>query len=76
MTTAEPAVFPVAVNVALLVPDGTETEPGTEAAELLESATVTPPEGATALRNTVQVVVAPGAMVPGEQDRLESVTEG
>jgi len=69
---AEPAEPPVAVKVALDVPDATVTDGGTDAEELpLDNATVTPPEGAVAVRNTVQVVVAPGAMVPGMQAMLD-----
>jgi hypothetical protein len=70
--TAEPAEPPVAVKVTLDVPDATMTEGGTDAEELpLDNATVTPPEGAVAVRNTVQVVAAPGAMVAGVQARLD-----
>jgi hypothetical protein len=65
------------VKVALVVPDGTVTDAGTDAEELaLDNATVTPPEGAVVDRNTVQVAVAPGAIDPGEQERLDKVTAG
>jgi len=73
--TAEPVEFPVAVKFALDVPEGTVTDGGTDADGLpLASVTVTPPEGAAAARNSVQPLVAPGAIVPGEQLRLASVT--
>jgi len=75
--TAEPAEAPAALKVALVVPAATVTDGGTVAEELpLESATVTPPEGAVAVRNTVQVAVAPGAMVPGTQVMLERAAGG
>ena len=75
--TAEPAVPPVAVKFALVVPDAIVTDGGTDAEELLlDNATVTPPDGAVAVRNTVQVAVAPGAMVPGVQDMLDNAACG
>ena len=74
--TAEPADTAVAVNVALVAPDGTVTDAGTVAELLpLVSATVVL-DGAVVDRNTVQVAVAPGASDPGLQDKLDSVTAG
>jgi len=75
--TDEPADTAVAVNVALVAPDGIITEPGTVAALLpLESATVAPPDGAVVDRNTVHVALEPGASDPGLQDMLDKVTAG
>jgi hypothetical protein len=74
---ADPAEDPVAVKIALVVPDGTVTDAGTDAEELpLANATATPPEGAVVDRYIVQVAVAPGAIDPGMQDKLDKVTAG
>lgn len=76
---AEPAWTAVAVKVALEVPEATVTDAGTVTEEplLLDSATVAPPEGAVPVRYTVQVLVAPGAIVPGAQAMLaKEVTWG
>jgi len=63
------------VKFALDVPAATVTDAGTEAAALLlESIATTPPEPAGAVRTTVQVVVAPGAIVPGLQVTFERFT--
>ena len=61
----------VAVNVALVDPAATVTEPGTPTeALLLDRATLAPPAGAAALRVTVQVLV-PGVLTEaGLQLRL------
>jgi hypothetical protein len=74
---ADPAEDPAAVKVALVVPDATVTDAGTNAEELpLANATATPPEGAVVDRYMVQVAVAPGAIDPGMQDMLDKVTPG
>jgi len=75
--TAEPTEPAVAVKVALEVPDATMTDCGTDAEELLlDNATVAPPDGAVAVRNTVHVVEAPGAIVPGLQAMLARAAGG
>jgi len=77
VNTAEPDELPVAVKFALVVPDAIVTDGGTDAEELLlDNATVAPPAGAVAVRNTVQVEVAPGAIVPGLQDMLDNAAGG
>jgi len=64
-------VAAVAGNVAEELPAITVTEGGTVRSALLtETETVTPPEGATLLRATVQLVVAPNDIVAGEQLRV------
>jgi hypothetical protein len=64
------AIVPaVAVKFADVAPDGTATDVGTvNAAALLESATVTPPEPAACDSVTVQVEVAPEARLAGAQE--------
>ena len=60
-----------------MTPAAIEKEGGTvTAVPPLDKATGTPPEGATALKNTVQVDVAPGAIVPGVHVMLDTVTDG
>ena len=72
---ADPGWDPRALNEPLVVPPAIETVDGTDAAELpLDRDTVIPPEGAVVDRNTVQVAEAPGAIVGGVHDMLESVT--
>jgi hypothetical protein len=62
-----PLAWPaVALKFALVDPDGTTTDAGTVTEELpLPRSTVAPPEGAAPVRDTVQMLEAPGATVPG-----------
>ena len=70
VSTADPACTPVALKFALDDAAGTTTVGGTETAVLpLDSDTVTA-EAAGAVRNTVQLLVALRAIVPGLHDRL------
>ena len=70
----EPAV---AVKLAVDAPAATVTEAGVVNAELLsETVTAEPPVGAAADSVTVQVDVAPEAMLVGEHASLETVTAG
>ena len=65
------------MNAAVVAPAATVTLPGTEAfALLLASVTGKPPEGAAALRVTLQAD-EPGALtVPGEQLKMLTVNGG
>jgi len=67
--TAPEPLPAVAVKVPVTEPAATETVAGTVMAAvlLLDRATLTPPEPAVCDKVTVQVVVAPGAMLAGEQ---------
>jgi len=66
--TAAVTVPAVATKVALLLPAGTVTDPGTvRFALLLLSETVTPPPDAAAVRLTVQVLVPAATSEPGTQ---------
>ena len=70
-------VAAVAVNVAVVAPTATVTDPGTLAAPLsLDNATLAPPVGAAALRVTVQLLVPGVATVAGVQLRLAGCTNG
>ena len=56
----------VALKVAVEAPAKTVTEAGVVIAELLsETVTIAPPAGAACASVTVQVEMAPGAIVPG-----------
>jgi hypothetical protein len=58
----------VALNVAVVAPAATVTVAGTVSTVLLlESVTLAPPDGADALRLTVQVVAALALRLPGLQ---------
>ncbi len=60
----------VAVKVADELPAATVTEVGTVRATLLsDKETLSPPEGATRLKVTVQVVLAPADTVDGLHER-------
>lgn len=64
----------VTVKVALVAPAATVTLPGTvAAAELSESVTTTPPDGAGPLSATVPVDALPPATLVGLSDTAESV---
>jgi len=66
-------VPPVAVKLAVVAPDATVTDAGTVMAALFEdSVTKEPPAGAVCATVTVQVEVAPDAMLVGEQDNAET----
>src|SRR6185436_19983883 len=60
-TVAEVTAFVVTTNPAVVAPAGTVTLAGTEAAAvlLLDSVTITPPDGAAPLRAIVAVEEAP-----------------
>jgi hypothetical protein len=69
----------VTVNVAVVAPAATVTEAGTVAeALLLESATLTPPEGAVLFKVTVPVAEVPPVTLEGlmDSDDKESVADG
>ena len=72
------AIVPaVAEKVALLAPAATATVAGTvSAAELLESATATPPAGAAALTVTVHVLLPPDDNAVGVQLSAVTATGG
>jgi len=64
----------VTVNVAVWLPAATVTEGGTTAAaELLESATATPPAASAETRVTVPVELAPPLTLVGLTARVDSV---
>lgn len=70
-------VVVVIVKVLLVAPAGTVTLGGTvAAAELSESVTTAPPEGAAPLRVTVPVDEAPPTTVDGLSESVEMVTAG
>ena len=67
----------VAVKMAEVAPAATVTETGILRKALLsDKATVTPPDGAAAVRVTVHVAAAPPAKLAGVQDRAESAVAG
>ena len=78
VSSAEPDWPAVAVKFADIVPDWTTTVGGTAAETLLllDSATVAPPVGAAAVRDTVHVLVALGATAPGLQLKLARPAAG
>lgn len=66
-----------ALKLAEVCPAEIETEAGTvTCALLLASDTVTPLEPAGLLSDTLQLLAAPGATVPGVQVTLESAAPG
>ena len=74
MAVTEPAV---ALNVAVVEPGATVTDPGVVSAELLsETVTLTPPLGAAADRVTLHEELEPEAMLDGEHCKLEMLVAG
>ena len=67
----------VTVNVAVLLPAATVTEPGIVADALsLDNATETPPAGAGPLKVIVPVDAVPAVTLAGLREREASVTPG
>lgn len=74
VTVTVPLIVPaVAVNPALVAPDGITTATGVVTTELLLlSPIVNPPRGAAAVSATIHWLVPAEPMLPGEQFKLES----